>query len=45
MNADKEREDYGVLDGIDWSATESPVYVSQAFDVTNCPIRRINEIA
>jgi hypothetical protein len=48
MEKDKKREDYSVLDGIEWPTETSkkpPVYVSQAFDVSNCPIRRVNQIA
>lgn len=43
---DKDREDYDPLDGIVWErAKERPIIVSQGFDYTNSPIRRINAIS
>jgi hypothetical protein len=46
MTKDNEREDYEPLDGIRWEQIkEHPITLSQGFDRTNSPIRRINAIA
>jgi hypothetical protein len=47
MEKDQERKDSEPLNGINWDkdkAKEHPIYVSQGFDATNSPIRRINAI-
>jgi hypothetical protein len=47
VDKDKKRTDYPVLPGINWDATylkDHPVGMSQAFDETTSPIRRLNAI-
>jgi hypothetical protein len=45
MEKDLERGDYPPLDGIAWDKVQqNPIIVSQGFDQSNCPIRRINAI-
>jgi hypothetical protein len=46
MGKDKERKDYEPLEAIDWEKMEErPIVVSEAFDQTNSPIRRLSALA
>jgi hypothetical protein len=45
LSKDNERKDYNPLEGISWEKIKDhPIYVSQGFDRTNCPIRCLSAL-